>query len=69
MISLVIDTCTNNVIIGLLKDKEIIDQKIYFDPAKNIPCKIKKEDLISEDNEFRNENSEKTPITFSFNGN
>lgn len=27
MISLVIDTCTNNVVIGLLKDKEIIDQK------------------------------------------
>lgn len=27
MISLVIDTCTNNVVIGLLKDKEILDQK------------------------------------------
>ncbi len=27
MISLVIDTCTNNVVIGLLKDKEIVDQK------------------------------------------
>lgn len=27
MISLVIDTCTNNVIIGLLKDKQIIDQR------------------------------------------
>lgn len=30
MISLVIDTCTNNVVIGLLKDKEIIDQKNEF---------------------------------------
>lgn len=27
MISLLIDTCTNNVVIGLLKDKEIIDQR------------------------------------------
>ena len=27
MISLVIDTCTNNVVIGLLKDKQIIDQR------------------------------------------
>lgn len=27
MISLVIDTCTNNVVIGLLKDKKVIDQK------------------------------------------
>ena len=27
MISLLIDTCTNNVVIGLLKDKTIIDQR------------------------------------------
>lgn len=27
MISLLIDTCTNNVVIGLLKDKQIIDQR------------------------------------------
>lgn len=27
MISLLIDTCTNNVVIGLLKDKEVIDQR------------------------------------------
>ena len=30
MISLLIDTCTNNVVIGLLKENEIIDQKIDF---------------------------------------
>ena len=28
MISLLIDTCTNNVVIGLLRDNELIDQKI-----------------------------------------
>ena len=27
MISLLIDTCTNNIVIGLLKDKEIIDRR------------------------------------------
>lgn len=30
MISLLIDTCTNNVVIGLLNGNEIIDQKIDF---------------------------------------
>lgn len=30
MISLLIDTCTNNVVIGLLNGNEIIDQKVEF---------------------------------------
>ncbi|MBE6152139.1 MAG: tRNA (adenosine(37)-N6)-threonylcarbamoyltransferase complex dimerization subunit type 1 TsaB [Firmicutes bacterium] len=35
MISLVIDTCTNNVVIGLLNGLDVIDQKIEFND-KNI---------------------------------
>lgn len=47
--------------------KDIPDQSIYFDQSKNIPCKIQKqEDLISEDFDSRKEESNKTPITFSF---
>lgn len=47
--------------------KDIPDQSIYFDQSKNIPCKIQKqEDLISEDFDSQKEESNKTPITFSF---
>ena len=35
MISLVIDTCTNNVVIGLLNELDVIDQKVEFND-KNI---------------------------------
>ena len=45
--------------------KEIPDQTVYFDQATNIPCKLQK-DLISEDSVSHKEDSEKTPITFSF---